>query len=101
MALGGQFVIGVHLDAQIGQGVDELDQKGKLVPGILIHMGADEFAFVLFDEVGDAAARQGAFGHDALVPVYAGKFPTFADMFLVGFNFLVGRNLFSAPNDRF
>ena len=72
VTFGGQFIVGVYLDGKVRQGVDELDEQGKLVPGILVHMLSDERAFVFFHQVGDGAARQRPFGHDALVAMHAG-----------------------------
>ena len=72
---GGQFVVGVHLDGEVLLGVDVFDQHGELVSGVLIHVLADELAFIFLRELCDGLSREGTFGHDAFVVHYAGKLP--------------------------
>ena len=38
MADSRQLIVGVYLDAQVREGVDELDQQRKFVTGVRIHM---------------------------------------------------------------
>ena len=70
-----QFVVGVHLDAQVLFGVDVFHQHGELVTGVLVHVLSDELSFILFGEFCDGLARQRAFCYHAFVVHYAGKLP--------------------------
>ena len=64
---GGQFVVRVHLDGQVRECIDKLDEQGEFVAGVLVHVLAHQFSLVLFHQGGYGTAFQGAFGDDALV----------------------------------
>ena len=98
---GGQLVIRVYLDAQVGEGVDELNQQRELVSGVFIDVFSHQIGLVLFYQLGDGLSLQGAVGHYALVTGHAGELPAFADVFLLCFNAFVRGNLLSAPYDGF
>ena len=105
VALGGQFVVGMHLDGEVREGVDELDQEGEFVPGVGIHVLSHQLSLVFFYQFGYGLALEGTFGHYALVAGHAGEFPAFANVLLVGFYAFVRGNLFTTPynglEDRF
>ena len=94
---GGQLVVRVHLDAEVGEGVDELNQERELVAGTLINMLSHQLFLVLFHQGSDGAALQGPFGHHAFIAGYSGKLPAFSNMLLLCLNTFVRGDFLTAP----
>ena len=99
MPHGGQLVVRMDLDGQVGEGVDELDQERELVAGVGIHVFAHETALVLLHEIRDGTALEGAVRDHGLVPFHAGQFPAFADVLLRSLHALVGGYFLTTPYD--
>ena len=89
----------MHLDGEVREGVDELDQQREFVSGILVDVFSHQFSLVLFHQLGDGLSLQGTFGHHALVSGHAGELPAFSNVFLVCFYAFVRGDFFTAPYD--
>ena len=100
MQLGGQGIIGVHLDGKVPVGVDELEQQGEFVTGVGIDVFAHQLSFVHFNQFRDGFPGQGAVGHHAHKSFNAREFPAFTDIRVLGYNTLVGCYFLPAPNER-
>ena len=82
-------IVRMHLDGQIVAGVNELDQQGKLVPILGIHMLSHEPSFKLLHELGDRPSSQGPIRHSRLMLRHPGHLPALADMINVSLYSLV------------
>ena len=99
MLHGRQLVIGMHLDGEVLEGVDELEQEGEFVSGVAVHMLAHQLALIGLDQLGDGFAGQGAVGYHAHQAFHVGKFPAFANVFLGALDALVGGNFLATPHE--
>ena len=82
-------IIRMHLDGQVVASVDELDQQGKLVPVLGIHMLSHEPSLILLHELRNRPPAQGSIGHRRLMLRHPGQLPALADMLNVSLYSLV------------
>lgn len=98
MAADGHFVVWVHLDAEIREGIDELHKEGEFVAGCGIDMLPNQFFLEFLHQFSDCLAGIGAIGHNRGMLRNSAYLPAFAYMGNVGLNAFIGGDLISSPD---
>ena len=93
------LVVGMHLDAEVFLGIDELNQKGQLTMILVVDRLSQNLYGMLADDADEVATGILAIGDDAGTGGYGTDFPAFADGFITGGKAFVGAELTTAPND--
>ena len=93
------LVVGMHLDAEVFLGIDELNQKGQLTMILVVDRLSQNGLGVFGHDRDQVATCEGAIGDDAGTGGYGTDFPAFADGFITGGKAFVGAELTTAPND--
>lgn len=103
MALLREFVIGMHLDAEVLARVNEFDEQREGVAELLIDTFADEQTFVFVNELGKVETEihvpnDAAFDGYGFVTGHGTYLPRFADIGLCGKDALERGYLVSTPD---
>ena len=93
------LVVGMHLDAEVFLGIDELHQKGQLTMILVVDRLSQNGLGVFGHDRDQVATCEGAIGDDAGTGGYGTDFPAFANGFITGGKAFVGAELTTAPND--
>ena len=97
MAADGHFVVRVHLDAEVREGIYELHKEGEFITGCGIDVLPHQFFLEFLYQFCYGFAGIGAGGYNGGVFRDSAYLPTLADMGNVCGNTFIGGYLFSAP----
>ena len=59
-----EFIIGMHLDAQIGSCINKLDEQGELIACVVVDMTSNNLFFIFFEEFYDGLSSKTSFCND-------------------------------------
>ena len=94
----GHLVVGMHLDAQVALGIDELDQEGQLAMVLGVDGLAQDGIRGLGHDRDQVATHKGAIADDAGTRGYCTDLPTLANGLVGRCQALVGAKLRSTPD---
>ena len=93
------LVVGMHLDAQVALGIDELHQQGQLTMVSLIDLPAQDGFGLFADDRRQVAARPYAIADDAGAARHRTHLPALAYRFVGRCQTFVGPELMTTPHD--
>lgn len=101
VTLHGKLIVGVNLKREVAYGVDNLYQQGEGGSETLEVRLAYQCGTIFLDHTGESKPGVRAVFNNRFIAFYAGYFPAFTYLLLVGHNTFEWRDFLAAPDSAF